>query len=48
MKKKHKNTNYYIDTAKYSSNVIETLEEKAVLIQIIIFVIIYVVIPYII
>lgn len=27
-KKKHKNTNYYIDTAKYSSGVIETLEEK--------------------
>lgn len=27
-KKKNKNTNYYIDTAKFSSNVIETLEEK--------------------
>ena len=27
-KKKNKNTNYYIDTAKYSSGVIETLEEK--------------------
>lgn len=27
-KKKNKNTNYYIDTAKYSSSVIETLEEK--------------------
>lgn len=27
-KKKNKNTNYYIDTAKYSINVIETLEEK--------------------
>ena len=27
-KKKNKNTNYYIDTVKYSSGVIETLEEK--------------------
>jgi hypothetical protein len=27
-KKKNKNTNYYIDTAKYSTNVIETLVEK--------------------
>ena len=27
-KKKYKNTNYYIDTSKYTSNVIETLEEK--------------------
>lgn len=26
--KKHKNTNYYIDATKYSSGVIETLEEK--------------------
>ena len=27
-KKKNKNTNYYIDSAKYSSGIIETLEEK--------------------